>query len=780
MSLRPFGRRAAALVGVTMRKLERLAAAAAIGLAAFGAADQASAGVTFTGQFGDGGTWNVYEAIETPFTFKQAWEFAMTRPDPTGGSEMGHLVTLASLEENNFVHTTGGGGDRWIGLSDRVGVAPGATESAFGFDPATEGWAWVTGEPFTFQNWGDGEPNNAAPGEDAAHLRADSLWNDNASGFGADDPEPDPDPIFGDSPAEGAATFGFIIEWSTNLATEPPGFPMIRDDPLPPRVFPAPLTRLPGPDGTASAFGVLDIRDVGTGGVGGMRAAVTEILSGMGTRIEGTATHFDIHDPDNGAAQGSIAGPQVPIPSNMAGVDDDNFQEVVKGTFIVPAGQGGNYTFNVRSDDGFAMRILSQPSGGSLTQHQFTASSGGITDEDGTLVFMAPTGDSNTQGVINLAPGTYDVEFAWFEDGGGAFAEVSTAKGDFVSTGGFPQWVLLGSNESRTQVGPFSQAARLTEPADVLNYSGAPGNIATSISNFRTNPTGATSQGTADTIALTDPDDICCGRPSIGLPAEDSGLPSHREDFPNVGVLNPHDNFTTAVTGTFEVLDTNGASGETLTFGILSDDYTGLHIIGEDFTGVSDFDAPNPDANTATLGTPTGEQDTWVLADYFTGNTNAFGLITLTEGVYDFEAFHGEGGGDSGLEIWVAAGNHLATGFNGAAFFPLTTATLDPRILPANQGLALVDGPGMGPSETTGPDGDYNADGIVDAADYVMWRKDPASFGGQAGYDLWVMNFGNTAGGSGVGSAAVPEPASALLVVVGLAGGGLLLRRRSG
>jgi hypothetical protein len=59
--------------------------------------------------------------------------------------------------------------------------------------------------------------------------------------------------------------------------------------------------------------------------------------------------------------------------------------------------------------------------------------------------------------------------------------------------------------------------------------------------------------------------------------------------------------------------------------------------------------------------------------------------------------------------------------------------------------------------------GDFNADGKVDAADYVVWRKDPNAHGGDpAGYDTWRTNFGQPAGAgaaleAGAG-AAVPEP----------------------
>jgi autotransporter-associated beta strand protein len=65
--------------------------------------------------------------------------------------------------------------------------------------------------------------------------------------------------------------------------------------------------------------------------------------------------------------------------------------------------------------------------------------------------------------------------------------------------------------------------------------------------------------------------------------------------------------------------------------------------------------------------------------------------------------------------------------------------------------------------------GDYNGDGKVDAADYVLWRKDPANHGGNpAGYNTWRGNFGNPPGsGSGVGlggAGAVPEPAALVLL----------------
>jgi hypothetical protein len=88
---------------------------------------------------------------------------------------------------------------------------------------------------------------------------------------------------------------------------------------------------------------------------------------------------------------------------------------------------------------------------------------------------------------------------------------------------------------------------------------------------------------------------------------------------------------------------------------------------------------------------------------------------------------------------------------------------------------------------SAGLDGDYNADGSVDAADYILWRKHlgtnfqlpndttPIDVGLED-YGVWRATFGATSGGP-ASATHVPEPARCLLLVLAVCA--LFILRRS-
>ena len=104
----------------------------------------------------------------------------------------GHLVTLTSAEENNFVSALAPiSSGFWIG-----GYQPDNISEPAG------GWQWTNGESWTYTNWDQYEPNDTYGFEDGAELRLNGKWNDrqrtdaSVSGYIV---EFEPEPVFVDN-----------------------------------------------------------------------------------------------------------------------------------------------------------------------------------------------------------------------------------------------------------------------------------------------------------------------------------------------------------------------------------------------------------------------------------------------------------------------------------------------------------------------------------------------------------------------------------------------------
>ena len=103
----------------------------------------------------DPSTGNCYEFVTASLSWQDAKTDAETRAH---NGQQGHLVTLTTQAENDFVHANVTRiGNTWMGASQ-------PTPS----DPAADGWVWVTGETWSYSNWNTpDEPNDAFGGEDA-------------------------------------------------------------------------------------------------------------------------------------------------------------------------------------------------------------------------------------------------------------------------------------------------------------------------------------------------------------------------------------------------------------------------------------------------------------------------------------------------------------------------------------------------------------------------------------------------------------------------------------
>jgi hypothetical protein len=558
--------------------------------------------------------------------------------DPLTGLLPGRLVSINDAFENTTVWNMSGRTDAWIGLTDREGAAPGASEAG---TSTTTGYAWTSGEPYTFQNWGGGEPNDST-GEDAGHIRGDGMWNDNKSGYGLDDPIV-PVLVPGSSGDETAApSFRYVVEWPTALAAPAPGIRTATFLPSP--------GSLPGPSGDATGFGIREIK--GLPGSANIIDAIQKATSGTGTFTDGKHAILDVTDPETNVNGGPVlSSPPLPYLTNTA-ADDNDIITIAKGRVSVPA--SGTYTVQVRSDDGFALRIV----GGTFSSINGGNASRGIDPLDpSTMFFYHGTGDADARGVITLAAGEYDVEFINWEGGGGAFYEVTTGTGSSPTT-----WLPLGAGGST----PFlHNTVQLTAPATVVTAAEGGGMTANNIAEARALIAAAEAGGTANTGTTT------IARVGDGQPV---GFPAGT----------PADEYASLIRGNLMVDDGDATPGEsiTLTFGLFSDDGHQFRILGQDFDLATDFAGDG----VATLVDVSGDMS--LTADYFTGNTNAFGRITLLEGTYDFESLMFEGGGGADQETWWALGDKTATGFD-SSFVPLSTSVGTE----ANQGWALVPEP---------------------------------------------------------------------------------------
>jgi hypothetical protein len=94
------------------------------------------------------GSGHFYDAISVPGGI--TWEDAKTAAAQCSG----HLATITSQDENDFIAANFAINNRWLG-----GFQPDGSVESNG------GWQWITNEPWTYTNWLSGEPNNDYGGE---------------------------------------------------------------------------------------------------------------------------------------------------------------------------------------------------------------------------------------------------------------------------------------------------------------------------------------------------------------------------------------------------------------------------------------------------------------------------------------------------------------------------------------------------------------------------------------------------------------------------------------
>lgn len=705
--------------------------------------------------FGTGGTYNLYEvrglgdislgarygryeviggsysaSTGVGDTWQNAFNAAASTTETVSGTNKpAHLVSIGSGAENAFVHEIANYGDVWIGLTDdpNSGLA-GAAETATG-DPVADGqrglnnaepgWRWQGGSVFNYTNWNALEPNNAGNNENAAHIGGNGAWNDNA---------------------QASPVFKYVYEYETNSAT-PLSAPSILN------LSAAQAT--PGPSG---GNGYMTIREVINNGepISGVQGALASLF----TQQEGAVVHtyqapvLNIHNRAGGQAEGRIGLDSEfgVVNEGLFPADQDlnNLALSAKGTFRVAEGQGGDYTFQVNSDDGAEIWIRNQA---------FKSVTNGAISSYGSMHFSGDRGPADTLGVINLEPGDYEFEVVYNENGGGANVEFSAAKGaftahnltDFRLVGAAPQ-VVSGATPKITGQWNIKEVIRIPEGSgNVENLAGARALLDTPDAE------DLTFTGNANAINFADPDTN---------PGGASGRYAGDTNFLNDANLGFDDNdFALRATATLEI-----TTAGNYTFGFAGDDGGELTITGANFTSIS-----------SQVGAVISNNGQSLTADVPTGDSLTFGTTNLAAGTYQIEYTFFERAGGAWTELYVAPG---AVNAWDASAFRILSNTSEQVNATIGGGLQLV---GSAP----GVVGDTNNDGVVDLVDLNNVRNNFGGNGlgdtdGNGTVDLSDLNNVRNNFGASAAANAVPEPAS--LALAGLTALGALLfgkRRRS-
>lgn len=346
-------------------------------------------------------------------------------------------------------------------------------------------------------------------------------------------------------------------------------------------------------------------------------------------------------DPDSNAISGDW-NPDLPILLDTVGVGDDQIVTYARTTITIGAGEEGDYTFRIRGDDGYGLRV---------NNATFTSIAGAGANEldprDPSVAFFpVNTGDSNAFAVCNFpAAGDYLVEFFGFEGNNGAYQEISWAPGALNNLNQSNDWVLLGDSsqfvDGVSRWGDIPVEALPPAPApgeagwsSYLYYNAAVGNLNNTLNYLRN--TALPENATAVLLdELNHADNGANGgrfNPSAAFP----GDPNPGEATDNIALIS-RAYIVAPVTGPYTI-QVRSDDGFLLRWANPATTFTDKDGAGE-LHGSAPYEITHPAG---------------------TGDSNTRASVNLTAGVHELLFIWWEGNGGAHFEISSAPGVELS------------------------------------------------------------------------------------------------------------------------
>ena len=105
----------------------------------------------------------------------EVWSYHEERAKEWGG----HLTSITSQDEQAVISSLLGGNGIWTGGQRKMASNDDRDPWNVG---TAEFWEWTGGSPWTYTNWGSGQPDRFWLWEDKVEIRQDGSWNDVSQG----------------------------------------------------------------------------------------------------------------------------------------------------------------------------------------------------------------------------------------------------------------------------------------------------------------------------------------------------------------------------------------------------------------------------------------------------------------------------------------------------------------------------------------------------------------------------------------------------------------------
>lgn len=445
----------------------------------------------------------------------------------------------------------------------------------------------------------------------------------------------------------------------------------------------------PGIAAESGSFGVRTFLATGATDLGSASNFLRDTLrnpdDGLGTTIDAQVPYLNHRDPNNGGI--NRFPDDLPFPGNT-GADEDQVVTVAKGRLTIPA--TGAYTFITTSDDGVIVRLKGVDGNPDPSFRRVTAPTDAPRFQmSNPNEFYFNAANVEIRGIVDLAAGSYDVEFIQVENVGGFAYELGVAAGEWPNATNPPNGFQLVGVPAATIALPAIKAPGWTVESSIPGLNQFAGTIVGAEAKISYTQGLATSDPIWASLGL-DP-----ANRSTVWPRLDFNDP---QDGPEGGFAptspwplntpNADNDYALRATGTLVITQAGYYH-----LGFQGDDGGYMYLFG---TGGN----PNPVfesivftnlPGTAVIGTaPDSTVNNAIRVDAGTGNSRTLVRTFLAVGEYQIRTLVFEGGGGS---WWEVIGGAATPAFN----YPLLTTTAGSVL--RNSGLALIEQPNVAPTD---------------------------------------------------------------------------------